>query len=243
MMKDFLRLQTCAAELLLGEISLPGSPVGLSPDPSTSLAETISAVKSLTDMLLSAEPDLEFCFTNPAWVTLGYGLSLGVKLDVLCTTCNISSTTAIELRRSLDIANTLRRLIERLRMCTSHRTNTDAQPHPLRQFLSRAEAIESWYTKYRPPSATNDRAPFGNQLGPEPVTSTGQEYQRRDAFPGHSHPATEGGGSFGTAYTQDVEFSYDHEMMAFEGLDFENMDFTMDPQQAWNPFVFPDGAY
>ncbi|KAL2277754.1 hypothetical protein FJTKL_15193 [Diaporthe vaccinii] len=139
----FLRFQTRAAEFLLGEMSLPGSPFSLSEDPSTSLAETISAVKSLMDTLLSAEPDQELFFTNLAWVTLGYGLSLGVKLDILCTTCGISPATVIELRRSLDIAQTLRGLIERLRMSISQHKDTDAESHPLFQFLSRAEAVES----------------------------------------------------------------------------------------------------
>ncbi|KAI7781895.1 hypothetical protein LA080_014076 [Diaporthe eres] len=222
--KAFLRFQTRAAEFLLGEMSLPGSPFSLSEDPSTSLAETISAVKSLMDTLLSAEPDQELFFTNLAWVTLGYGLSLGVKLDILCTTCGISPATVIELRRSLDIAQTLRGLIERLRMSISQHKDTDAESHPLFQFLSRAEAVESILH------------------GLETVSGTMQETHRRDALPGHSHPTTKGEVSFGTTYNQDVEFAYDPEMLAFEGLDFEGMDFAMDPQEVWNPFVFPDGA-
>lgn len=224
-------------------MSLPGSPVSLSVDPSTSLAETISAVNSLMDTLLSAEPDQELCFTNLAWVTLGYGLSLGVKLDILCTTCGISSATATELRRSLDIAQTLRGLIERLRASISQRTDTDAELHPLCQFLSRAEAVESWYTRHGPPSGASDFAPSGNQHGLETVSGTVQENHRRDALPGHPHPIAEGEGSFGTTCNQDVEFAYDPEMLAFEGLDFEGIDFAMDPQEVWNPFVFPDGAY
>lgn len=242
-MKAFLKFQIRAAELLLGEMSLPGSPVSLSVDTSTSLAETISAVKSLMDTLLSAEPDQELCFTNLAWVTLGYGLSLGVKLDILCTTCGISSAIAIELRRSLDISQTLRGLIERLRMSISQRTDTDAESHPLCQFLSRAEAVESWYVRHGPPSAASDFATSGNQHGLETVSGTVQEDHRLDALPGHSHTTAEGDGSFGTTYNQDVEFAYDPEMLAFEGLDFEGMDFAMDPQEVWNPFVFPDGAY
>lgn len=242
-MKAFLRFQTRAAELLLGEISLPGSPVRFPLDPSTSLAETISAVKSLMDTLLSAEPDQELCFTNLAWVTLGYGLSLGVKLDILCTTCGISPATSIELRQSLDIAQTLRGLIERLRMSISQRTDTDAESHPLCQFLSRAEAVESWYARHGPLSAASDFSPSGKQHDPEMVSGTVQDNHRRDALHSHSHPATEGEGFFGTTYNQDVEFAYDPEMLAFEGLDFEGMDFAMDPQEVWNPFVFPDGAY
>lgn len=241
-LKAFLRFQTRAAELLLGEMSLPGSPFSLSEDPSASLAETISAVKSLMDTLLSAEPDQELCFTNMAWVTLGYGLSLGVKLDILCTTCGISSATATELRRSLDIAQTLRGLIERLRMSISQRKDTNAESHPLFQFLSRAEAVESWYARHGPPAAASDSAPSGNQRGPETVLGTVQDNHRFDALYSLSHPTTKGEGSFGTTYDQDVEFAYDPEMLAFEGLDFEGMDFAIDPQEVWNPFVFPDGA-
>ncbi|KAG6368473.1 hypothetical protein INS49_002680 [Diaporthe citri] len=195
------------------------------------------------DTLLSAEPDQELCFTNLAWVTLGYGLSLGVKLDMLCTTCGISSVRAIELRRSLDIAQTLRGLIERLRMSISQRTDTDAESHPLCQFLSRAEAVESWYARHGPSTPASDFATSGNQHGHETVSGTVQDNPRRDVFSGHSHPATEGEGSFGTTHNQDVEFAYDPEMLAFEGLDFEDMDFAMDPQEVWNPFVFPDGTY
>lgn len=244
-MEAFLTFQTRAAELLLGEMSLPGSPVKSSLDPSTSLAETISAVKSLMDTLLSAEPDQELCFTNLAWVTLGYGLSLGVKLDILCTTCDMSSARAIELRRSLGIAQTLRGLIERLRMSISQRKNAEAESHTLCQFLSRAEAVESWYVRHGPPSAASDFAPSGYHGGPEMVSGTVQDDHRRDALHSHSHPATEGEGSFGTriTYNQDFEFTYDPEMLAFEGLDFDGMEFAMDPQEVWNPFVFPDGAY
>lgn len=227
----------------MGEMSLPGSPVGPSQDPSASLAESISAVKSLTGTLLSAEPDQELCFTNMAWITLGYGLSLGVKLDRLCTTCGISSATATELRQSLDIAQTLRVLIERLRVTTSQGTDTDAEPHPLCQFLSRAEAIESWYVRHGPPSATSDYASPVNQRGSEAFGGTAQDNHRQDALHGHSHPATQGGNSFGATYNQGAEFAYDPEMLAFEGLDFEVMDFSMDPQELWNPFVFPDGEY
>lgn len=242
-MKAFLRIQTRAAELLLGEISLPGSPVGLSPATPASVAETISAVKSLMDTLLSAEPDQELCFTNMAWITLGYGLSLGVKLDILCTTCGMSAEIAIELRRSLDIARALRGLIERLRMFISQRTDTSAEPHPLCQFLSRAEAIQSWYVRHGPEPAASDCAPSGNQRGPEAATGTVQDSHWRNTLPSHSHSATEGEGSFGTASKQDVDFAYDPEMLAFEGLDFEGMDFAMDPQEIWNPFVFPGDAY
>lgn len=242
-MEAFLSFQTRAAELLLGEMSLPGSPVSFSVDPSTSLAETISAVDSLMDTLLSAEPDQELCFTNLAWVTLGYGLSLGVKLDILCTTCGISSARATELRRSLNIAQTLKGLIERLRMSISQRENTEAESHPLCQFLSRAEAVESWYARHGPPSAVSDFASSGNQHSPETVSGAVQDNHRQNALSGHSYPATEGEGPCETTYDQDVEFAYDPEMLAFEGLDFEDMDFAMDPQEVWNPFVFPDGAY
>lgn len=224
-------------------MSLPGSPVGLSQDPSASLAETISAVKSLTDTLLSAEPDQELCFTNMAWITLGYGLSLGVKLDKLCTTCGISSATATELRRSLDISQTLKVLIERLRITISQRRDTDTEPHPLCQFLSRAEAIESWYVRHGTPPVASDYAASGDQRGPEAFTGTVQNNRRRDSLPSNSNPGTGGEGSFGTTYNQDAEFSYDPDMLAFEGLDFEVMDFGMDHQELWNSFVFPEGEY
>lgn len=227
----------------MGEMSLPGSPVCLSQDPSASLAVSISAVKSLTSTLLSAEPDQELCFTNMAWITLGYGLSLGVKLDKLCTTSGISPARARELRQSLDMAQTLRVLIERLRITTSQRTDTDDEPHPLCQFLSRAEAIESWYMRHGPPSATSDQTQSGNQRGPDALIGTAQDNHRQDALHGHSHPATQGGDSFGATYNQGAEFAYDPEMLAFEGLDFEVMDFSMDPQEPWNPFIFPGGEY
>lgn len=242
-MKAFLRVQSRAAELLLGEISLPGSPVSLSLDPSASIADAISAVKSLMDTLVSAESGQELCLTNIAWITLGYGLSLGVKLDILCTTCGISAATAIELRRSLDIARALRGLIERLRMFISQRTDRDAGPHPLCQFLSRAEAIESWYVRHGPSSAASDYAPSGDHRGPEAVNGTAQDNHRRDALPSHSHHAPEGEGSFGTTNEQHLEFAYDPDMLDFEGLGFEVMDFVMDAEEIWNPFVFPDNAY
>lgn len=242
--KAFLRVQSRAAELLLGEISLPGSPVGLSLEPSTSIADAMTAVKSLMGTLISAEPGQELYLTNMAWITLGYGLSLGVKLDILCTTCGISGATAIELRRSLDIARALRELIERLRMFISQRTDTDAGPHPLCQFLSRAEAIESWYVRHGPPSAASDYVPSGNHRGTEVVEGIGEDNHRRDAVPSHSYPATEGeGSSFGTANDQHVEFAYDPDMLAFDGLGFEVMDFVMDAEEIWNPFVFPNDAY
>lgn len=241
--KAFLRVQSRAAELLLGEISLPGSPVGLSLDPYVSIADAISAVKSLMNTLISAEPGQELCLTNVAWITLGYGLSLGVKLDILCTTCGISAATAIELRRSLDIARALRELSERLRIFISQRTDTGAGPHPLCQFLSRAEAIESWYLRHGPPSAAFDYAPSGNHRGPEAVNGTAQDNHRRDALPSHSHHATEGEGSFGTVDDQNFEFAYDPNMLSFEGLGFEAMDFVMDAEEIWNPFVFPNDAY
>lgn len=195
------------------------------------------------DTLLSAEPGQELCFTNMAWITLGYGLSLGVKLDILCTTCGMSAATAMELRRSLDIARALRGLIERLRMFISQRTDTSAEPHPLCQFLSRAEAIESWYARHGPESAASDCAPAENQRGPEAITGTVQDGHRYRALPSHSNPAAEGEDSYGTMNNQDVEFAYDPDTLAFEGLEFEGMDFTMDTQEIWNPFVFPGDVY
>lgn len=192
------------------------------------------------DTLISAEPGQELCLTNMAWITLGYGLSLGVKLDILCTTCGISAATAIELRRSLDIARALRGLIERLRMFISQRTDTGAGPHPLCQFLSRAEAIESWYVRNGPSSAAFDYNPPGNHRGPEAVN--GDNY-RWDALPSHSHHVTEGEGSFGAINDQHVEFAYDPDMLSVEGLGFEAMDFVMDAEEIWNPFVFSNDAY
>lgn len=233
--KAFLKIQVRAAELLLGEISLPGSPLTPSVDPSASLAETSSAVKSLMETLLSAEPDQELCFTNTAWITLGYGLSLGVKLDILCLTCGISPAAAIELRQSLNISQTLKGLIERLRLSISRRADTGTEPHPLCQFLSRGEAVERWYMRNGPPP-TSGAASVGNQRDAGTVTSTRQE------LPSNSHTATEEGGSFGTTYNQDTEFAYDPDMLAFEGLDFEGMDFSIYTQEVWNPFAFPDGA-
>lgn len=195
------------------------------------------------DTLISAEPGQELCLTNMAWITLGYGLSLGVKLDILCTTCGISTATAIELRESLDIARALRGLIERLRMFISQRTDADAGPHPLCQFLSRAEAIESWYVRHGPPSAASDYAASWNHRGPQVVHGTVQDDLRRDALPSYSHPAAEGEGSFGTSSDQHVEFAYDPDMLTFDGLGFEVMDFVMDAEEIWNPFVFPNDAY
>lgn len=195
------------------------------------------------DTLISAEPGQELCLTNIAWITLGYGLSLGVKLDILCTTCGISAATAIEFRRSLDIARALRALIERMRIFISQRTDTEAGPHPLCQFLSRAEAIESWYLRHGPPSAAYDYVPSGNRRGPEAVNSTAQDNRRRDALPSHSNHATEVEGSFGITNDQHVEFAYDPDMLTFDGLGFEVMDFVMDAEEIWNPFVFSDDAY
>lgn len=234
-MKAFLKIQVRAAELLLGEISLPGSPVTPSVDPAASLAETTSAVKSLMETLLSAEPDQELCFTNMAWITLGYGLSLGVRLDILCLTCGVRPATAIELRQSLDISQTLKGLIERLRLSISRRADTGTEPHPLCQFLSRGEAVERWYIRNGPVPGSGPPS-VGHQRGAETVTNAGQE------SPSNSHTATVMDGSFGTTYNQDAEFAYDPDMQAFEGLDFEGMDFSMYHQEVWNPFVFPDGA-
>lgn len=233
--KAFLKIQVRAAELLLGEISLPGSPLAPSVDPAASLAETTCAVKSLMETLLSAEPGQELFFTNMAWITLGYGLSLGVRLDILCVTCGVSPATAIELRQSLDISQTLKGLIDRMHSSISKRTDTDTEPHPLCQFLSRGEAVERWYIRNGPHPASGS-ASLKNQRGAETVINAGQE------SPSNSHTATEMDGSFGTTYNQDAEFAYDPDMLAFEGLDFEGMDFSMYAQEVWNPFVFPDGA-
>lgn len=235
MFKAFLKLQFHAAELLLGELSLPGSPVGLTLDPSSSLAESISAVESLMEMFLSAEPGQETCFTSLVWIILGYGLSLGVKLDILCTTYGMSPTTATELRRSLSMPQILRGVVERLRTSVPQSTDTDAEQHPFRPFLSRAEAVESWYNRHGPPAAL-ECAPVGTGDG------TKQDDLQRGALSTHPLPDLMEGFSRPTD-SQDDELAYDPEMLAFEGLDFAGMDFAMDPQEAWNPFVFPDGAF
>lgn len=242
-MKAFLTIQTRAAELLLGEITLPGSPLIIPPDPSASLAETISAVKSLIDTLLSAEPGQEPCFTMQAWITLGYGLSLGVKLDILCTTCGISPATANELRRNLDIASFLQRPIDRMRMSIAHSTDEIVEgPHPLCQFLSRAEAVQRWYARHGPPAATNS-AMSESQDDLDTFTNPGKVHERWHSLSTHSYPGVGDDALLGQTNNQDLGFAYDPDMLAFEGLDFEGMNFTMDSQEAWNPFVFPDGAY
>ncbi|KAI3396740.1 hypothetical protein diail_11767 [Diaporthe ilicicola] len=234
----FLKFQISAAQLLLGEMFLPGSPIGLTPNP-YSLAQSISAVKSLMNIFISAEPGQEMHFTNLAWVMLGYGLSLGVRLDILCTTCGISAATAAELRRSLSISQILRRVVERLRTSISQDTDTDAQLHPFCPLLSRAEAVDSWYARHGP-SATPDCNPAGS----ENAAGTEQVDHQRSINPTHPHPNTvEEDKSFGTMDDQDLAFAQDPEMQAFEGLDFAGTDFTIDPQEVWNPFVFPDGAY
>lgn len=239
----FLRFQIPAAELLMADIVLPGSSVFVSTDPSPRIAETIPVVKSLMEILLSSEPGQELYFTNLAWIKLGYGLSLGVKLDVLCTTCGISPATAIELRQSLDISSTLSALIKRMRMSISHSTDTEREgPHPLCQFLSRAEAVERWYARHGPPAVSNAAMPW-SQHGPETFTGRGQVNEQQGSLPSHSHPAVEGDALLRPEDNQDLGFAFDPDMSAFEGLDFEGMDFAMDPQEAWNPFVFPDGAY
>ncbi|KAJ0122248.1 hypothetical protein J7T55_002760 [Diaporthe amygdali] len=237
-----LKLQIHAAELLLGELALPGSPVGLSLDPSTSLAESISAVKSLMEIFLSAEPGQETCFTNVAWIMFGYGLSLGVRLDILCTTCGISATRATELRGSLGMPQILKGVVERLRTSVPQNIDTDAEAHPFCPFLSRAEAVESWYVRHGPP-APPECAPVVNQPCPQTLVRTQQDDHRRNALSSHPHPDMDVEGFFGTTNNQDSDFAFDPEMLAFEGLDFADMDFAMDHQEAWNPFVFPDGAY
>jgi hypothetical protein len=227
----------------MADIVLPGSSVFVSTDPSPRIAETIPVVKSLMEILLSSEPGQELYFTNLAWIKLGYGLSLGVKLDVLCTTCGISPATAIELRQSLDISSTLSALIKRMRMSISHSTDTEREgPHPLCQFLSRAEAVERWYARHGPPAVSNAAMPW-SQHGPETFTGPGQVNEQQGSLPSHSHPAVEGDALLRPEDNQDLGFAFDPDMSAFEGLDFEGMDFAMDPQEAWNPFVFPDGAY
>lgn len=240
-MKAFLKIQTRAAELLLGEITLPGSPLITPPEPAASLAETISAVKSLIDTLLSAEPGQEPCFTIQAWITLGYGLSLGVKLDILCTTCGIDPATASGLRRNLDIASFLQRPIDRLRMSIAHSTDDIVEgPHPLCQFLSRAEAVQRWYARHGPSAATNS-AISGSQHELDTFKTPGKVHEWWHSA--SSHPGVEDDALLGPINNQDLGFAYDPDMLAFEGLDFEGMSFTMDSQEAWNPFVFPDGAY
>lgn len=241
-MKALLKLQIHAAELLLGELALPGSPVGLSLDPSTSLAESISAVKSLMEIFLSAEPGQETCFTNVAWIMFGYGLSLGVRLDILCTTCGISATRETELRGSLGMPQILKGVVERLRTSVPQNIDTDAEAHPFCPFLSRAEAVESWYVRHGPP-AVPECAPVVNQPCPQTLVRTQQDDHRRNALSSHPHPDMEVEGFFGTTNNQASDFAFDPEMLAFEGLDFADMDFVMDPQEAWNPFVFPDSAY
>ena len=226
----------------MADIILPGSSVFVSTDPAPRIAETIPVVKSLMDILLSAEPGQELYFTNLAWITLGYGLSLGVKLDILCTTCGISPETAIELRQSLDVANILEGLIERLRMSIAHSTDTEMEgPHPLCQFLSRAEAVERWYARHGPPAVTVS-AMLGSQHGPEMFTGPGQVNEQQESLPSHSNPAVDGDAFLGPADNHDLGFTFDPDMSAFEGLDFEGMDFAIDPQEAWNPFAFPNGA-
>lgn len=238
-MKAFLNIQAYTAELLLEEVTLPGSSVASPPDPSTSLAETISAVKSLMETLLSAEPRQLICFTNPAWITFGYGLSLGVKLDILCTTCGIDPATANELRSSLDISGMLRRLIERLNTSIAQSLEVDVEaPHPLDQFLSRAEDVARWYARHGPPAVYNS-----SDHKPETFTITGLLGEDQDSLPGNLHPAVEGDDLLRPLSNQDLGFAFDLDMSAFEGLDFEGTDFALGPQEAWNPFVFPDGAY
>lgn len=237
-LKAFLKIQAHTAELLLREVTLPGSSVVSSPDPSASLAESISAVKSLMEILLSTEPGQYLCFTNPAWVTFGYGLSLGVKLDILCTTCGISPATAVELRRSLNVAGTLKRLIDRMRMSIAQGKNMEAEgPHPLDQFLSRAEAVERWYARHGPPAVDDSGNPE-----PEMLTSPGLAGECQGSFNVYSRPAVGGDAVLGPVGNQDLGLAFDLDMSTFEGLDFEGMDFTMDSQETWNPFVFSDSA-
>jgi hypothetical protein len=231
----------------MADIVLPGSSVFVCTDPSSRIAKTILVVKPLMEMLLSAEPGQELYFTNLAWTTLGYGLSLGVKLDILCTTSGIDPAMASELRHSLDMANTLKGLIERLRMSTAHSADMEEieGPHPLCQFLSRAEAVGRWYARHGPPALSDYSMPGRSQHGSDEIfTVPGQvNEQNVPSLPSSSGPAVEGNALLGSTDNQDLDFELDLDMSVFEGLNFEGMNFAMDPQEAWNPFVFADGAY
>lgn len=175
-------------ELFISQQSLPGFPLALStfrqtlgssPQTVDSFSESVSASKSLINILLAMAPGQENFLSNLAWIMLSCSLSFSARFDVLAADPRISHLTQ-HVRRCLDIRHTLRQVILRLQSLVSPEEDSNGDRDTFYHFLRRAKAIEAWYI---------------HQTGHScPLTPT-----NIDATPIHRDETTQGTGDFTSA--------------------------------------------
>jgi hypothetical protein len=135
-------------ELLISNMSLPDPPQSFVKHDSRQLVESmfnsISAAKTLLNIVFILPQGEEFGITNIGWICLLRALTLGCRLDVLAMQPDLAAP-ASHLRQFLDAPLCIRQIILRLDSLISKDGDIDGEKSPYFHMRKRIYAVQKWY--------------------------------------------------------------------------------------------------
>ncbi|KAK8043755.1 hypothetical protein PG994_012593 [Apiospora phragmitis] len=151
-----INLQLELLELLISQSSLGGSTFGVDKfheiqsmsDGQSQflnwLSTSISAVRSLINMVLALPAGEERPVSNTMWLALYCGMALAVRLDLLAAH-NGPLGKAHHLRRFLDMPNTLRQVVMRSESAAGIEVDDVGDRDVFHHMANRSRRLEDWY--------------------------------------------------------------------------------------------------
>jgi hypothetical protein len=157
-------------ELLISNISLPDPPQSFVEHNSPQLIEdmfrSISAAKSVLNIIFILPQGEEPGITNIGWICLLRALTLGCRLDVLAMHPDLTAA-ASHLRQFLDAPLCIRQIILRLDSLICKSEDTDGEKSPYFHMRKRIHAVQRWY------EAATHRAATSTHVTADGVQSNG----------------------------------------------------------------------